>query len=268
MPPSLNAYLSRQLFLYSDMMRTTFLTLVLEALISASNALTFTSPLAGASIDPSQPITVSWVSSANDPPVFDLVLDQSGALSLTRDVAIASSISTSRGSYSIPAHSAMTYGSGFVFKAQSGDADIATSRPFDLSINLAQVTSGGSTQIVQVTTFTNTVSANAASTVQISSSVSVLYPVSNTAGSAVSISAVRSNLDGAPATTSTSVLVSPNRSTTSGTPTVKSSSLSAFNTAATSAPVATLVNGQSRLVGPARIVAGAAGIVGGIILAA
>lgn len=260
-------------------MRTTFLIFSLAALLPVFNALTITSPSAGASIDPGQPITVTWSSSANDPPVFDLILDQGGSLSLTHNIVVASGISTSSGSYHIPANSAMTYGSGFVFKAQSGGVDLATSPPFDFSISLTQVTSGGVTQIVQATTFVNTAVINATPAAQnsspaieqtvTSSPARVSTSISSSPGSAnspyntASTSTIRSSSDGSSVVGGMS---SSSRFTTSATSTSRSTSSSASNTAASSTPVVTSANGQPRGISNARTVVNAAGVLCGIVM--
>jgi len=135
------------------------------AVAATSRALTFTSPAEGEALDPTQPITVRWTPDPADPSIFDLLIDKPGGL--VSNQKIATKVSSSDGTYIVAANAAaMTYGDGFVLKAQSRDgATLATSPPFALSVGSA-TTINGQISYISTNTFTGATEATGTGTAQ------------------------------------------------------------------------------------------------------
>ena len=229
-------------------------------LVATINAFAFTSPTSGQSLDPTQPITVQWTATSDDPATFDLVIDKPGGL--VNNQKIATSISTSSGLYIVAANAAaMTYGDGFVLKAQSATGDIlATSPSFALSVGSA-TTIDGQISYISTHTFTGTPEPTATAqnplgittTTDASTASSDGMPSSSSAGSDLTSSASET----ATATgTMTSGFSTSTFSRTSG------SSIQASSTSSASA--ATSQNAQPRLGSSSQIAFSAAGILAGL----
>ena len=226
--------------------------LLIVVFTTAVSALTITSPSAGQTLDPTQPITVSWTSEASDPSDFDLVVDGNGGL--FSNTKVATGITTSSGTYYLPANAIITYGSGFVLKAQTPDGDdLAFSGSFDLSLGSA-TTTNGQVSFISTNTFTGTITSGIASAAQ---TAMVASTTSSDTVSSISSDSSASSANTGPGTTSSDTRSGFSTSTIS-----RSSTTSA--SATSSASVTTSANAQPRLVSNSQIVLSAAGVLAGL----
>ncbi|KAJ9660101.1 hypothetical protein H2198_002798 [Neophaeococcomyces mojaviensis] len=258
-------------------MRLSFTAITFGVLLATADALTFTSPAAGDSLDPTQPITVEWTSDSSDPSTFDLILDNSNKNSLVKNKKIATSISTSSGSYILSTAAIMTYGDGFIFKAQSASGNtLSTSGAFTLAVDTsAVVTSNG--RVSYQSTYTATVppSSTAQGALAVSSSAQTTSNsaittdslVAQTTATATTTEATESATSTPEATTtSESSRSSFMTSTTARSSSSSGSSSSSTRSASSSAASATTsVNAQPRVGSSGRIVFSAAGVIAGIV---
>jgi hypothetical protein len=104
--------------------------LSLATLLPNVLALTFTSPTAGEQINPGLPLTITWTTSPSDPSTITLLLIHSSSSTST----LATSISASGGSYTVPAWWVLDWGNGYTLEAQSGGGGAVVGKVEDLSL--------------------------------------------------------------------------------------------------------------------------------------
>lgn len=227
--------------------------------LSAINALTITSPTAGQNLNLLEPITVSWTSTSSDPATFDLVLDNSASGGVVSDFVVATGISTSSGTYILPAGASFTYGDGFVLKAESSDGDVlATSGSFFLGTGSATTVDG---QPTFVPTFTGSVSVGPASATETG-------PVAATTTdgkTATETDSAQATLGDSTSHASTIGTTSSTTGTSKFTTSTVSRSGSITSTTSSSSPSATSSqNAQPRLNSNSQIAFTAAGLIAGL----
>lgn len=240
---------------------TTFAALL--ALSASVQGLTITSPSSGAALDPSQPITVTWTSTSSDPPVFNLVLDNTNSGSLTpHNTVLSSGISTSTGTYTIPAYALLTYGSDFVFKAtDSSGSNLATSPSFTLALGSNQVStlSGGGQVLISTST------GAPAGTGLSSGTGAITATVTSATGATASGTASASTVGNGNSTISTTSHSSSSSSFRTSTTSSTSSRSGSASSTSSSATASSSANAQPRLSGNTEIVLSAAGVMAGIV---
>jgi hypothetical protein len=103
-------------------------------LVAASNALTFTSPLPGSTVDLTSPLKITWIPSPSDPSTFTLSIINTLSGSSDQPQTLGTDIRTSSTSYTLPANTISSYGDGFELLAATSDGDsLAYSGAFSLA---------------------------------------------------------------------------------------------------------------------------------------
>jgi len=248
-------------------MRFSFVIVAIGVLLATVNALTITSPASGDSLDPTQPITIRWTSNSSDPSSFDLILDNSNQNSLVKNKKIATSISTSSGSYILSTATITTYGSGFMFKAQTTSGNtLSTSGSFTLAVDTsAVVTSNGAVSFQS--TYTATVLASSSFSSALAAETST-QTTSNSATKAESLVAQTTGTERTNSASFTSNTTPSSGSLNTGfmTSTVsRSSSGSTRSVSSSAASATTSANAQPRVGSGGQIAFTAAGLIAGLV---
>ena len=214
---------------------------------SAVTALTITSPAAGAAIDPTQPIEIQWTSDSSDPSTIDLSIGQEGSTGGRGKQTLASGVDTSTGSFTIPANTIQSYGTGYQIQALSaGETDaLAAATGLTLSPFQGSVSTGSDGQLTLTSQPTTQSAITAPTSLQSATGVTIL------SGTAT------------PDPTGTTAATSA-RSTGFITSSVSRSSSEEASAAATSADTSNTANGQLHIRG-SEVVLGAAGVLAGLV---
>ena len=255
-------------------MRTTLTFAAVAALLSQAIAITIISPFPGTNIDPSQPISITWIASASDPSTIDLKIDDSSPNALSTNQVLAAGVKTSSGSFTVPANAIQNWGTGYQIQATGSGGDVlGTVGDLTLGAGSNAVTTASNGQISLITSAT---AAEASSTVAAPATGVTSAPAGTTgsvetgSGSVVAATAASTVLSGSFTAVSTSASGSQSSTSTKSSGFVTSSTSrtatesSEASAAATSAANTNTANSLGRMRG-GEVVMGAAGVLAGIV---
>jgi len=232
----------------------------LVAFFPCISALTITSPAPGSTIDVLEPLVISWTSDSSDPSTVDLRIDNANSNLLSTDVTLATGVSTSSGSYTVPPNTIQDFGTDFQIEILSDGTTLAESTGLVLIATSTQVSTNANGQLTTV----SATSAEAASTAAQTESAAATTnpsgdPATTNSEPNITLSGTVTGGEGsatAPGATRTaSSFVTSASSTTS--------SRSQASAAATSASSTSTANGQRRL--GSEYVLSAAGVLAGVV---
>jgi len=222
----------------------------LTAFFAVAFSLEFTSPSSGSEIDPTQSLVISWSLSYSDPSVIDLKLSNSDS---NTDFTLATGVVSYTGSYTVPAGTIQSSGSGY-----------------------AIVAIGNGNTLGQVTglSFGGTSDQSSSDTEVTLTSTQIVIPTPATVTSSEETNVTSSNvptasIDSVGVTTlsgtvsGSQIVASITRSGSSFATSTTSRASSSSNTATATAGSSNTASGQGRLTG--EFVLGAAGVLAGIV---
>jgi hypothetical protein len=213
------------------------------AFLAASSALKFSSPSSGSVVDPTQPITISWSVSYTDPSLLDLKLSNSDS---KVDLTIATGVVTYGGSYTVPAGTLQSAGSGFTLVAVGN------------GITLGQVTGlslGAVAEVTLVSTQTVIPTPAASTNLEETSAAGTVIPTASI--DSVGITTLSGTIGGS------QVLASVTHTGSSFLTSTTSGTITSSSAASASAGSTNTASGQKKLGG--ELVLGAAGILAGVV---
>jgi hypothetical protein len=231
--------------------------LSLATLLPNVLGLTFTSPTAGEQINPGLPLTITWTTSPSDPSTITLLLIHSSSSTST----LATSISASGGSYTVPAWWVLDWGNGYTLEAQSGGGGAVVGKVEDLSLagGVGEITTdatGGLSFVSTADIATASQGPNAQSTGSDGQPLVTILSASDSASASASITTTSAQTSEA---TETETSAEESASRTSG---ESSESTSASATESTAAASSTTAGSAA---GHVRVAAG--GVLGAVVVA-